>query len=62
VGWGGGGADEVARRVAKWEAVGASHVTLNTMGAGFTSVDAHVEALTAAAAVLELAPVTGAFR
>jgi hypothetical protein len=52
----------VARRVAKWEAVGASHVTLNTMGAGFTSVDAHVEALTAAAAVLELAPVTGAFR
>jgi probable F420-dependent oxidoreductase len=62
VGWGGGGADEVARRVAKWGAVGASHVTLNTMGAGFASVDAHLEALTAAAAVLELAPVTGAFR
>jgi probable F420-dependent oxidoreductase len=62
VSWVGGGADEVARRVAKWEAMGASHVTLNTMGAGFTTVDAHVEALTAAAAVLELASVTGTFR
>jgi hypothetical protein len=30
-----------------WAALGATHLTVNTMGAGHTSVDEHVEALRA---------------
>jgi probable F420-dependent oxidoreductase len=49
-----GDADNVVRRVEKWREVGASHVTLNTMGAGLPDVDAHLEALAAVAARLPL--------
>jgi probable F420-dependent oxidoreductase len=31
--------------LASWAELGATHLTVNTMGAGFTSVDQHVEAL-----------------
>ena len=46
------GADEPAAavaRVAEWRALGASHVSLNTMGAGFATVDDHIAALAAIA-------------
>jgi hypothetical protein len=34
--------------------MGATHLSVNTMGAGLDSVDAHLEALTTAAEVLGL--------
>jgi probable F420-dependent oxidoreductase len=39
------GASEVAEQVAQWQELGASHVSVNTMGAGFTSVGQHLDAL-----------------
>jgi probable F420-dependent oxidoreductase len=39
------GIDDAARSLEKWRELGASHVALNTMGAGFKSVDKHIEAL-----------------
>jgi hypothetical protein len=37
--------EDVAVEVAKWQALGASHLTVNTMGAGLRSVRDHVQAL-----------------
>ena len=37
--------DEWHRRVEAWRALGASHVAVNTMGAGFTSPQAHIDAI-----------------
>jgi hypothetical protein len=37
--------EDVAVEVAKWQALGASHLTVNTMGAGFRRVQDHIEAL-----------------
>jgi probable F420-dependent oxidoreductase len=54
VSWGDGGADRVAEGVARWRSAGASHVSLNTMGAGLGAVDGHLAALTAAAGALAL--------
>jgi probable F420-dependent oxidoreductase len=53
--WGAGGEDEVAHRMDKWRVAGASHVTINTMRAGFATVDDHIDALTRVASVLGLA-------
>jgi probable F420-dependent oxidoreductase len=39
------GATEVAEQIAQWRDAGASHVSVNTMGAGFTSVGQHLDAL-----------------
>ena len=39
------GKDEVRRRVEAWRALGASHVAVDTMRAGFTSPKAHIEAI-----------------
>jgi probable F420-dependent oxidoreductase len=39
------GASEVAEQIAQWRDIGASHVSVNTMGAGFTSVGQHLDAL-----------------
>jgi hypothetical protein len=39
------GAPEVAEQLAQWREIGASHVSVNTMGAGFTSVGQHLDAL-----------------
>jgi hypothetical protein len=46
-----GNADELAGGFRLWADAGASHVSINTMGAGLTSVDDHLAALTAAAGV-----------
>lgn len=52
--WGEGGADGLAGNVGRWQAAGASHVSVNTMGAGLGGADGHIAALTAAAGALGL--------
>ena len=49
-----GGADVLVDHVGRWRQAGASHLSVNTMGAGLATVDDHVKALAAAAAALEL--------
>lgn len=44
-----GSADDVVDQVAAWADAGASHVSINTMGAGLQTVDDHLAALTAVA-------------
>jgi probable F420-dependent oxidoreductase len=41
--------ERAAERAAAWREAGATHLSLNTMGAGFASVDEHISALAAAA-------------
>jgi hypothetical protein len=45
VSWGPEGLDKLVGHVEKWRAAGASHVSINTMGAGLVGVDGHLEAL-----------------
>jgi len=45
VSWGPEGLDKLVCHVEKWRAAGASHVSINTMGAGLVGVDGHLEAL-----------------
>jgi probable F420-dependent oxidoreductase len=52
VSWGEGGAERLADHVSRWRAADASHVSVNTMGAGLASVDGHLSALTQAADAL----------
>ncbi len=52
--WGAGGLDAVLEEVQRWRSAGATHLSINTMGAGFTSVDEHLSALTATAEALGL--------
>jgi probable F420-dependent oxidoreductase len=47
-----GSADDVVAKVDKWAKVGASHISVNTMGAGLKTVDDHLAALTAVAEAL----------
>lgn len=47
----GQGASEVAEQIAAWRDAGASHVSVNTMGAGFGSVEQHLDALEQVAAL-----------
>jgi probable F420-dependent oxidoreductase len=49
-----GGADRLIDHVGRWRAAGASHVSINTMGAGLGSVDGHLDALADAAVALGL--------
>ena len=49
-----GGADRLIDHVGRWLAAGASHVSINTMGAGLGSVDGHLAALAEAAEALGL--------
>lgn len=49
-----GGADEVATQLERWREVGATHVSVNTMKAGCTSVDDHLAALESIASALSL--------
>jgi probable F420-dependent oxidoreductase len=44
----------VARHAQKWREAGATHVSVNTMGAGLATVDDHLAALTVAAEELSL--------
>ena len=37
--------EEWAADVAQWQALGATHLTVNTMGAGFSAVQDHTDAL-----------------
>ena len=48
VSWDGNG-DDLAAGLRVWADAGASHVSINTMGAGLASVDDHLRALTSAA-------------
>ncbi len=54
VSWTKDGAGKLVDHVGRWRAAGASHLGVNTMGAGLGSVDGHLAALTQAAAALEL--------
>jgi len=53
VGWN-GDADDVARRIDGWREVGATHVSINTMGAGLATVEDHLGALASVADVVQL--------
>jgi probable F420-dependent oxidoreductase len=53
VGWN-GDADDVARRIDGWGEVGATHVSINTMGAGLATVEDHLGALASVADVVQL--------
>jgi probable F420-dependent oxidoreductase len=44
-----GSADEFSEDIGMWADAGATHVSINTMGTGLTSVDDHLAALTTAA-------------
>jgi probable F420-dependent oxidoreductase len=55
VSWTEAGADKLIDHVGRWRAVGASHLSINTMGVGLGGVDGHLGALEQAAAALELA-------
>jgi probable F420-dependent oxidoreductase len=52
--WGPGGLDTVLGEVQRWSDAGATHLSINTMGAGFASVDEHLAALATAAEALQL--------
>jgi probable F420-dependent oxidoreductase len=54
VSWRAEGAGGVAKAVAQWREAGATHVSVNTMGAGLASVDDHLAALTETAGALNL--------
>lgn len=43
--WGDGDLDALARTLAGWRAAGATHVSLNTMGAGFDTASGHLAAI-----------------
>jgi probable F420-dependent oxidoreductase len=50
--WRVGGLDVVVDHTGRWRAAGASHVSIDTMAAGFASVDDHIAALAEVAAAL----------
>jgi probable F420-dependent oxidoreductase len=52
--WSEGGVDRLVDHIGRWRTVGATHVSINTMRAGFGTVDDHLAALAAAATALEL--------
>lgn len=52
ISWGEKGVDELMKHAARWREVGATHLAVNTMGAGLDSLDAHLDALTRAAEAL----------
>jgi probable F420-dependent oxidoreductase len=54
VNWGPGGATTVADHAGRWQRAGATHLSVNTMGAGLGAVDGHLAALATAAEVLGL--------
>ncbi len=57
VSWGEGGLDKLLEQIERWRVAGASHLSVNTMGAGFASLDDHLAALAQVAEALGLAPV-----
>jgi probable F420-dependent oxidoreductase len=53
VSWGPGGIDAVVDHIDRWRQAGATHVSINTMGAGLGRLDEHVAALATVAEVIE---------
>jgi hypothetical protein len=49
-----GDLDAAMAEVGRWQKIGASHLSINTMGAGLSSVEEHVEALSNLAGELGL--------
>lgn len=49
-----GDAEEIARRGEEWRSAGASHLAVNTMGAGLDGVEGHLDALRQASEALDL--------
>ncbi|WP_052955297.1 LLM class flavin-dependent oxidoreductase [Mycobacterium nebraskense] len=47
--WGLGGVEAIAQQATLWREAGSTHLSINTVNAGFTSVDQHLAALAAAA-------------
>jgi probable F420-dependent oxidoreductase len=56
VNWGDGGADTLMDHAGRWRDAGASHIAVNTMGAGLGSVDDHLDVLAVAAKALNVRP------
>ena len=54
VSWGPGGVDTVVEHAKRWDACGATHLSVNTMGAGLATVNDHLDALSRAAQGLGL--------
>jgi len=44
--------EKLADHLSRWQAAGATHVSINTMGVGLVGADAHIEALRRAAEVV----------
>jgi probable F420-dependent oxidoreductase len=55
VSWGGKTVGKLVEQVGRWRAAGASHVSVNTMGSGLTTVDDHLRVLGDIARALEIA-------
>jgi hypothetical protein len=47
----GAGAEKLAEQLRRWREAGATHMSINTMGAGLVGADAHIGALRAGAEV-----------
>ena len=56
VSWGEAGTAQVVEHAGRWSGAGATHLSVNTMGAGLSTVDDHLTALAEVAGALELAP------
>jgi probable F420-dependent oxidoreductase len=54
VSWGAGGAEALMRDADRWQEAGATHLSVDTMGAGLAGLDAHLEALESAGEALLL--------
>jgi alkanesulfonate monooxygenase SsuD/methylene tetrahydromethanopterin reductase-like flavin-dependent oxidoreductase (luciferase family) len=52
ISWGAGDLETLAKHAGRWRAVGATHLSVNTMGSGLASVDDHLAALARTAAAL----------
>ncbi len=55
ISWQANGADEISRGAEQWRHAGATHLSVDTMGAGLAGLDAHLEALAEAGQALQLA-------
>jgi probable F420-dependent oxidoreductase len=49
-----GGPDDLIEHAERWRDAGATHISVNTMGAGWRTLDAHLDALAEAARALQL--------
>jgi probable F420-dependent oxidoreductase len=57
VSWDGGGVEGILETAGAWREAGATHLSINTMGAGLKSVEDHLSVLAATASALGLGPV-----